>query len=495
MEQPINLKTLAVRGAFAYSSRQVITLSLNLVTSLMLMRLLLPSDFGNAALVSVVISFSTILSEGGLGLALIQRKDTVSDHDLSQIISFQMLLWLFFQMILTACVASLFILKGSYFMWLLLWCASASIPSSLMRSASFILLDRSLAISKVAVIEVCEQVIYSVVAITLAFYGFGVWSFICGWILKPLVGWQLARFYAHWHWSFYCRPHSFCGLRKVIKKGLLYQLPSILETVRASINPIFIRSLLGAASAGFVDRAMLFASMPVNIMSGVWSKILFPYFSRMQDDKEEARRVFEQSVYLHSIIDKAIYLPFVTFLPELIITVIGSKWLPIAPLMYILIGCSTAFCAFSTTSSALINGLGKPVVLARWSSVQICVAWVLSVILVRSFGIMGYALVSFFLCLGVFYLSRHVRLLIGNFKVFEKIAKPMLASYATLLLMLFLKTWFTQSVLTVAIIVLLSIAELSCYFLLLYLLDWKQMNFMTRRIYQIVSGPLCAEKI
>lgn len=485
---PGKLGQRVVRGALAYSGRQFAVMGLNVITGLALTRILFPADFGYAAMVGVVIGFALILSDGGLGVYLIQRQSEFTNADASRIISFQLLLYVILQAGLTIALLGGWLVYGNVTIWLLVWVAGFSMPFSLLRSASLILLERSLNFPKIAIIETGEQLAYAVVAIVLALMGAGVWSIVFASLVRPLLGWQLARRYAPWTLTMHYRPELHGDLRKGIRYGIIYQLPALLETTRAAINPLFIGTILGAASAGYVDRAILIAGLPMGILGTVWRKVLFPYFARVQTDLVITRRVFERSVYLHSVLDKAAYLPLIAFCPELVEIVVGPKWLPSVPLIYVFVFGNLLFVAFSTTSLALLPAMDKPGVLARISSVQVVAAWGLAIILVNWFGIIGYAFATLFLSVGTIYAYVHVRRLLGKFEAVLPIFKTLLAFGLSIALIRLIASWLNASSTSLMTIIALSLLGLILYFLILFVIDRQRMNATALSVYQSFQG-------
>src|SRR5674476_972968 len=71
----MNLRTKTIRGIGWSATSQIARLSMQVVITAILARLLTPSDFGLIAMVAVFSAFVGIFSDFGLSSALIQRKE------------------------------------------------------------------------------------------------------------------------------------------------------------------------------------------------------------------------------------------------------------------------------------------------------------------------------------------------------------------------------------------------------------------------------------
>ena len=88
-----------IGGGIVYFIRQILITIIGIVVTLTLTRLLQPADFGYISFVTIVLGAITLLSDGGLGLHLIQKKGDVTTEELSQIAYLQLWFWLVFEFI------------------------------------------------------------------------------------------------------------------------------------------------------------------------------------------------------------------------------------------------------------------------------------------------------------------------------------------------------------------------------------------------------------
>jgi O-antigen/teichoic acid export membrane protein len=461
-----------IGGGIVYFIRQILITIIGIVVTLTLTRLLQPADFGYISFVTIVLGAITLLSDGGLGLPLVQKKGDVTAEELSKIAYIQLGFWLVFEFI---CLIIYFFynnfsnidVKGLLYLTV----ATTSIPFAILKSGSIIMLERKLAFNKIAIIEVCEQLIYTLFAIILTLLNFGVWGIVIATILKVFLTYLLARYFYRWNFRIPNKNSSKIELLNILKTGISYQFPSILETARNAINPLFIGTIYGMKYAGFTDRAILVASLPVSLLGSVWQKILFPLVARIQTDKKTLENLFSKSVYIHSIFDKALYLPLFLFGSSYITFFIGEKWLPILPVVLIFSFGNILFSAYSSTSIAFFRGLGKPKILAYWSMIQLPLAIISIFCFSQFYGFIGYALGSQMLWAGVFYnyskLKKHLDLLF-----LKSIIIPLVAFLATYIAIKFIFNYdYTQKH-----FIFFSILSEIIYFFILTIIDYKRVS-------------------
>src|SRR5665647_572990 len=208
----MNLETRTVRGIGWSASSQIARLLMQILISAILARLLVPSDFGLIAMVTVFSSFVSVFSDFGLTSAIIQKKE-VSDEALSSTFWINVGLGA----LLTAALAASAPLIAAFYSEPRLTPIVVFISTTFF-IASFgyvqsALLQKSMNFKALAVIGICAVGISGPVAIFLAFSGYGVWSLAWYTVLSILVTVVFTWICARWV------PHFLLGLQGV--KGVL----------------------------------------------------------------------------------------------------------------------------------------------------------------------------------------------------------------------------------------------------------------------------------
>ena len=83
-EAPPSLSSQAVRGGVVIGSSQLVRIGVQMLSVVVLSRLLLPDDFGLVAAVTPVIGFVSMFQDLGYGQAIVQRKQ-ISQEQISSV--------------------------------------------------------------------------------------------------------------------------------------------------------------------------------------------------------------------------------------------------------------------------------------------------------------------------------------------------------------------------------------------------------------------------
>jgi len=154
-------------------------------------------------------------------------------------------------------------------------------------------------------------------------------------------------------------------LSPIIRFGISYQLKNLVGFSFGAIAPIYGGRVLGQAGLGFVNWAQSTAFFPLKLV-GIMSRVSFPLYSRLQDDKVMFARSFERSVQICAL-GTLFYTGLGLALgPSLVRTIYTDKWLPGLPLFYLYIsGISIGFLA--PLVSPALDAIGRPQVMLQRS--------------------------------------------------------------------------------------------------------------------------------
>ena len=461
--------TKILKGTFFYSIRQIVVTLLQFFTSILILRWLNPNEFGSYSVISLVIGLTQIIAEGGFGVYLVQRQKEITSKDLSDVVSFQLIAYFVIHIIVF--IIYLFFEKYDLNSSLLLYVLITIfvIPFTIFRSSNYVCLEKSLSFEKIAFVEVAETLIYSASIIIFAFMGFGVWSFIIGVLFKSILGYLIIKKYNDWKFYFNI-PRDKSEIKKALSFGLSYHTPTLINYIRISANPVIIGPILGLAAVGIADRAIFFAGLPLYFIGAVQQKVLFPYFSSIQDSKEKVKANFESLYYVSSIIDKLFYLPLIILAPVFIVHYY-KIWTETIPLFYIAIIGNVIFGSLSFSSFPVLNGIGKTKIIAISSIISVLISWVLLFPLIHFIGLKGYAVLGFVIWIvGFFPGYILLRKNIPNLALVRPFTIPLISFVISLCFVFIMDLNFDLNLIQY---ILLTVLSIIIYCLNLYVLDKK----------------------
>jgi O-antigen/teichoic acid export membrane protein len=166
-----------------------------------------------------------------------------------------------------------------------------------------------------------------IVSICFAFLGFGPYSLVYSGILSSLLSVYFMSRHAPWRpsWRF-----SRNDLKPLFSFGWRIHLNNSLNLFSNRVDNMIVGSLTGISALGIYDRAFNLSRMPVSELATRLQQLIFTGFSRIQDDTDSSKHMYEQILCLMA---SAIY-PFLLILlftaDAVILTVYGEKWLAAA---------------------------------------------------------------------------------------------------------------------------------------------------------------------
>lgn len=196
------------------------------------------------------------------------------------------------------------------------------------------LLRRDLRFRELMIADVMAYSVgYGVVAVTLAFQGYGVWSLVWGEIMCKLVHTIVVLCYTH------VRLYPRWALqeaRDLLSTGAGFSLARMFEFIARQGGHFIIGRWLGATSLGYYTRADKLILAPKNYVSQNLFQVLFPAMAQRQQGIERLATVYLHGLEILSMV--ALPLSAMLFLaaPEIVFVILGGQWEPVVVLLQIL---------------------------------------------------------------------------------------------------------------------------------------------------------------
>lgn len=300
--------------------------------SIVLARLLSPTDFGIYALTAVFIALSTVLIDGGFSSAIIQKKEVGSEEQTA-------VFW--YNLIIALVIATAIAISAPFLAdWFghpvlrpLLYVTATVVPLAALSAVPAAMLQRHLRFDLVAKAGLAASLISGIVAVVGAMNGAGIWSFAAQALVNAVVNtgmiWVLGR------WRPLGRPHLRAA-RELARFGSLIALSGLLEVAYAQGSLLIIGKLHGTRDLGFYNRAQSLQNLPSGILAAIVTRVALPIFSSRSDNHDALRRGVRMAQGVVMLINLPL-MAALAIMPDLIIKVLyGPKWLVAAPVLAIL---------------------------------------------------------------------------------------------------------------------------------------------------------------
>lgn len=419
------VKKRSLVGVFSLISRSFFIQGIAFASTFLLSIFLPPAVFGVFYLVSAFINFFAYFSDIGLAAALIQKKEQVEEEDLRTTFAVQqglVLLLLLLIFLLSPLAQKWYGLENEAIY--LLYALGFSFFLSSLKTIPSILLERSLKFNILIIPQILETLAFNFVAVFLAWKGYGLSSFTWAVLARGITG--LVAMYAVSPW----KPglaFSRTSLSRLLKFGIPYQANTMMAVVKDDLMTIFLGRIIGPSGLGYLGWAKKWAELPLRFLMDNVSKVVFPAFSRMQDEKENLKLAVEKTLFFLSFLTFPILVAFSVFASDMVrIIPRYLKWEPALLALY-LYCFNSAWATISTSMTNLLNATGRIKTTFKLMVMWLALTWALMPVLGLKFGYNGVAFASALIALSssvAIYLTRKA----VNFDLLSPVGKPLLAS-------------------------------------------------------------------
>lgn len=394
------LKSKAIKGILALTSRSVFLYVIKIVAFTILGVFLNPAQIGMFFVVSAIRDILALFSDVGLGPALVQKQDEPSPREYASTF--------FVQEVLVVIVVSL----GWFFTdriaaqigldaegVVLYHVILVTLVINSLKAIPSIRLERRLAFNRQVIPQIVEELVFNSVVVYLAWQGFGTTSYSVAVLSSAFIG--LIVYYIVSPW-FPILAFSWEGIKKLLTYGIQFQGKSYLAVVKDQMLTILLARLVGPEGIGYWGWAQRYAYSPFRFIVDNVTKVTFPTYSRIQDDKALLGKAIDKSLFGVSFTLFPILSLMIVAFPHVVSLIPKfSKWEIAIPSFYLL--CLSA--GLSAISNVLITALdatGRVRTTLALMIFWIFLTWTTTVVLVTNMGFTGISAASLIVSATVF---------------------------------------------------------------------------------------------
>ena len=349
-----NLKNQFIKGVLWTATSNLGAVIINFTLGIYLARVLGPEAYGIIGMVLVITGFSRLFLDFGFGEALIQ-KENIQDKDYSTIFWYNIIISVIItvsiyfsanfiaefyknvKLIPFAKVMSLFVLINSIGM------------------VQKIKLEKEMRFKEIGISEILSSFISFSFAIFFASNGYGVWSLVILHLLKLLIYAVLIWWFSKWLPSFI---FSFASIRKLLKFSFAIFINGVFETIASVIDKVLIGRNLGELTLGIYSKSLSTVRMPVNTIMSAIGRVIYPVFSKIQNDTQRIFNIYCQFILGVSSVIFPCAIIFYVFGSDIVNLVFGSKWVEMIPIFKIM-SLGIVVLPFNILIDSVVKSIGK----------------------------------------------------------------------------------------------------------------------------------------
>ena len=379
----MSLKKQSIQGVIWTGIQQFGSQGISFIVSILLARLLTPSEFGLVAMILVFISISQTILDSGLSQSLIRTVDP-DTSDYSTVFYFNLVvsLLLYGILYLSAPFISMFYEQPAL--------------TELLRVLGIILIVKAFSIVQLTkltkemnfklqtIISLPALLGSALVAVIMAFNGFGVWSLVAYRLIREILNSSLLWIYSKW------KPKLLFSILKFkyhFKFGVNLLFSGILNGVFNNLYALIIGKYFSAAQLGYFNRANSLQRLPVQNLGNILNKVTYPMFSKINNNDQKLRKDYLKVIGLSIFVMSPIMIFMGVLAKPLILFLLTDKWISVVPYLQILVLAGLLFPIHSFNLN-ILKVKGRSDLFLRLEFIKKIII-VLAVLFAMNYGVIG----------------------------------------------------------------------------------------------------------
>lgn len=355
----------SIRGGASLVVSEVVCNAFRLLGTIVLARLLTPEHFGLISMVVAITSFVELFRDFGLSTATVQKQD-ITEEQISALFWINVAVGVGLAAILAAASP---VIAWFYGDERLFW-ISMSVSSTFFFGGLAVqhqaLLRRRMQFPRLAAIQVLSTSLSTLLAIALAWLGFGYWALVLKEVSRVIVQTSATWLLSGWVPG---RPRRSVGVGELVQTGLHITGNNIVVFASGSIDQVLLGRFWGAHPLGLYKQARQLLLMPVSLYSFPVTYVMTPALSALQADAEGYRKYYRTAVAFLAFG----YMPITAFCAvcaqSIITLLLGRQWLDASPVLRVL-AIASFVSAISATSGIVMITSGRTRAYFKWGLIQ-----------------------------------------------------------------------------------------------------------------------------
>jgi len=376
----------AVRSAVWVTASAGTTQGLAMVRTVILVRLLVPEDFGIMRVAGFLLAAMGVFTRTGMGQAIVQRKD-VDEATLNTAWTIGVIrgVGLFAATFAVAPWVARFyenplispILRVIAFKFLI--GAFANIGVTLLR--------KELSFRKHEMYEAATNFLGIAFTVAMAFWLRSVWALAFGHLGFALLG-LIGSYMVHPY-----RPKLALHAEKawpLIHFGKHLLASGIVMFLKTQLDDAIVGKMLGMEALGFYALAYRLSNLPARWITSTIGAVTFPAYSKLQDDRKRLGQAFLRVLRLNTALVMPAAAGLFVLAPDIVRVVYGEAYMP-------MVSAFRALCLFgllrslAATTDSVFTAVGKPHIVTVLVTANLCIMLALIYPLTKAYGIAGTA--------------------------------------------------------------------------------------------------------
>lgn len=313
---------------FSFAERYAL-IAVNLVSNLLIARLLTPDQIGVYSVTLAVISIAQVLRDFGVSSYLVQVKDLTEDH-IRTALGVTLIIGVGLGLVVFGAAPWVADFYKEPLMRELLWLASLNFLLLPFSTISLALLRRRMAFKALAAVNLAATVAGAITSVGMCWTGFGPTSLIAG----TLVVSATTGFAAWWAQGErrVLRP-ALSQWRSLFKFGAQSSLVGVVTSVSMDINDLAVGKLMGFTPVALLSRAQGLMNLFHRDLMGAVRNVAYPAYAKAVREHQDMEPLYIGSVTYVCVVAWPFYGFIALYALETLRLLFGPQWDAAAPLV------------------------------------------------------------------------------------------------------------------------------------------------------------------
>ncbi|MBN1066203.1 lipopolysaccharide biosynthesis protein [Clostridium botulinum] len=349
-----NSKTEIISSLFWKMMERTGVQGIQFIIQIILARILLPSDYGIIALISIFITIANVFVQSGFNTALIQKKDA-NEEDFSSVFYLSLLIAIVLYVVIFFASPYIAHFYKTPELKYVLRVLSMTLIFGAFNSIQNAVIARKMEFKKLFASSLGAIILSGIIGILLAYVGFGVWALVAQQLVNQLSVTVILWFTVKW------RPKlifSFSRIKQLFSYGWKLLVSSLIDTLYMNLRSLIVGKIYSPSMLGYYNRGDQFPQLIVSNINGSIQSVMLPTLSTQQDNKQKVKELVRRSIVTSSFLLFPMMIGLAVVGEPLIKIILTDKWLPCVPFMQIFC-LSYALWPIHTANLQAINALGR----------------------------------------------------------------------------------------------------------------------------------------
>lgn len=320
------------------------------IITVVLARLLLPSEYGIVALIAIFITLCDVIIDGGLNTALIQKKNA-DNLDFSTIFYFSLCIAVLLYGIMYVSSPAIAQFYKQPELVPVIRVLSLSLPFYAFNSIQRAFVSKNMLFQRLFYSSLGAVVLSGAIGVYMAYHGYGVWALVAQNVSSQFFTTLIMWFTIRWRpvWQF-----SVIRFRGLFSYGWKIFGANFITSLFLNIRKLVIGKFFTPASLAYYEKG---DQLPALVMNNIFSSvqaILLPTFSESQDDRLRVKSMMRRSTKLSCFFIYPLMVGMIIAAKPLVVFLFTEKWIDAVPFIQIL----------------CIANFFRPITISNWEAIK-----------------------------------------------------------------------------------------------------------------------------